>query len=309
MINLPCPYCNKGSFSYSSILLHVNRCKFNDNSISYADIRLKYFDEQLLAEIAQKYINGYSLNELCHQYQIKRGIIELYFKTKSIHIRNVKESTNCTRCIDVRKQSCEQHYGKGITNPSQANEVKQQKANTFMKHYGVDNIRKLPQYYEYVNDICLKRYGKKRISGWTGKTFEERKDIERRRQETRVKNGLYDSMLEERIDEIMTKHNIRHQRCFWAYHHPYDFIFGDHILLEINGDYWHANPKIYKASDIMINGKTAQEIWNYDAQFRDCLIGSQFKIVYLWEYDIIQMSDDEIANWLLEQINENKKNN
>lgn len=77
-----------------------------------------------------------------------------------------------------------------------------------MEHYGVDNIRKSPQYYKYVNDICLKRYGKKRLSGQDGKSFEERKNIERKRQETRVKNGLYDSMLEERIDSIMTKYNI-----------------------------------------------------------------------------------------------------
>ena len=236
-------------------------------------------------------------------------MVELILTTNGITLRTLKESTNCKRCLDARKHSCEQRYGKGITNPSQAKEVKQQKANTFMKHYGVDNIRKSPQYYEYVNDLCLKRYGKKRISGFDGKSIEERNLINKKRQETKVKNGWYDSMLEERIDDIMTKHNIRHQRYFWIYHHPYDFIFGDHILLEVNGDYWHANPKIYKASDIMINGKTAQEIWDYDAKFRDCLDGSQFKLIYLWENDIIQMSDDEIANWLLEQINENKKNN
>lgn len=309
-IKLPCPYCNSGSYSRNRIIQHIQHCKSCDNSRSKAEILLRYIDQSIISFVIAKYQNdGYSINELCKQLKLKRGIVELILTSNGIKLRTIKESTNCKRCLDARRQSCEQHYGKGITNPSQAKEVKQQKANTFMEHYGVDNIRKSPQYYEYVNDICLKRYGKKRISGWTGKSFEERKNIERRRQETRMKNGLYDSMLEERIDSIMTKYNIQHKRCFWAYHHPYDFIFGDHILLEVNGDYWHANPKIYKASDIMINGKTAQEIWDYDAKFRDCLIGSQFKLIYLWENDIIQMSDDEIANWLLEQINENKKNN
>lgn len=306
---LPCPYCKKGEYQYSTIQHHLVHCKCNNNSIPVNDIILNYFDKEILSEIAQKYIEGYSINELCHLYSIKRGIIEKYFNTQSIHIRTIKESTNCIRCLDARKNTCEQHYGKGITNPSQAEEVKQQKANTFMDHYGVDNIRKLPQYYEYVNDICLKRYGVKRISGWIGKSFEERKMIERKKQETRAKNGYYDSMLEERIDEIMNKYNIQHKRCFWLYHHPYDFIFGDHILLEIQGDYWHANPKIYKANDIMINGKTAQDIWNYDKKFSDCLKDSKFKLVYLWENDIIHMSDDDIAQWLQEQINENQKNN
>ena len=115
-------------------------------------------------------------------------------------------------------------------------------------------------------------------------------------------------MLEERIDNIMTQNGIDHKRCFWAFHHPYDFIFGDHILLEVNGDYWHANPKIYKASDIMINGQTAQDIWNRDAKFRNCLTGTKFTIVYLWESDMNEMTDRDIINWIQECIYENQKN-
>ena len=60
------------------------------------------------------------------------------------------------------------------------------------------------------NNVEVKRYGKKRISGFDGKSIEERKLINKKRQETKVKNGLYDSMLEERIDDIMTKYNIKH---------------------------------------------------------------------------------------------------
>lgn len=58
----------------------------------------------------------------------------------------------------------------------------------------------------------------------------------------------------------MKEHNIEYKRPFFLFHHPYDFIFGGDnkkLLLELNGDYWHANPKIYKKDDIFVGGKTA----------------------------------------------------
>lgn len=97
----------------------------------------------------------------------------------------------------------------------------------------------------------LKKYGRLRISGWEGKSDDERAEMNKKRFETKTANGFYDSLLEERIERILKENNIRYRRCFWLYHHPYDFIIGNHILLEVNGDYWHANPKFYKASDIM----------------------------------------------------------
>ena len=31
----------------------------------------------------------------------------------------------------------------------------------------------------------------------------------------------------------------------------YDIAFNNKVLLEINGDFWHANPEQYKATDIL----------------------------------------------------------
>lgn len=45
----------------------------------------------------------------------------------------------------------------------------------------------------------------------------------------------------------------------------YDFrIVGHNILIEVNGDYWHANPQIYKPDDIVyrpFNKKREQLRW------------------------------------------------
>jgi len=46
----------------------------------------------------------------------------------------------------------------------------------------------------------------------------------------------------------------------------YDFKFSN-IILELNGDYFHANPKFYKEDDIIRIRKvdyTAKDIWQSD---------------------------------------------
>lgn len=43
----------------------------------------------------------------------------------------------------------------------------------------------------------------------------------------------------------------------------YDFCYNKKII-EYNGDFWHANPKIYNESDVVHKNKVAKDIWNYD---------------------------------------------
>jgi len=67
-------------------------------------------------------------------------------------------------------------------------------------------------------------------------------------------------------------------RC-WAL----DFFYDDKVI-EFNGDYWHANPKIYTENFInKVSGKSAKEIWARDAQkLTDCqTLG--YKVMIVWE--------------------------
>lgn len=52
----------------------------------------------------------------------------------------------------------------------------------------------------------------------------------------------------------------------------------------------------------MINGKTAQEVWDHDKKFKDCLQNTKFKIIYLWESDMNQMTDNDILIWLKQYL-------
>ena len=65
----------------------------------------------------------------------------------------------------------------------------------------------------------------------------------------------------------------------------YDFVFNDK-LIEINGDYWHCNPKFYDETFYnMSKRKTAKEIWEIDARKKEIAEQNGYKLLVVWEND------------------------
>lgn len=59
------------------------------------------------------------------------------------------------------------------------------------------------------------------------------------------------------------------------------------IIVEVNGDLWHCNPKFWKANDIHPNKKvSAQVIWDRDAKRKSYLESLGYTVYILWEDDI-----------------------
>jgi very-short-patch-repair endonuclease len=60
------------------------------------------------------------------------------------------------------------------------------------------------------------------------------------------------------------------------------------IIIEINGDYIHANPKIFKDSDTIYlpgNKYTAKEKWNKDNSRKEKLEKMGYRVIIIWESD------------------------
>lgn len=74
----------------------------------------------------------------------------------------------------------------------------------------------------------------------------------------------------------------------------YDFCYCNKII-EYNGDYWHANPRIYNESDILTKGKTAKEIWDYDTRKIEFAKNNGYEILIIWDseykYDKLKVID------------------
>ena len=79
------------------------------------------------------------------------------------------------------------------------------------------------------------------------------------------------------------------------------------LIIEFNGDYWHANPKFYKADDIIkYPGNKlikAKEIWERDKVREQILKFNGYKLITVWEDDY-RKDPDLVLNYCLEQIEE-----
>lgn len=64
----------------------------------------------------------------------------------------------------------------------------------------------------------------------------------------------------------------------------------DNYLIELNGDFWHANPKIYAENDIInlpdSDGVLAKSLWEKDAQKLQLAQQNGFTVITLWECDL-----------------------
>ena len=63
----------------------------------------------------------------------------------------------------------------------------------------------------------------------------------------------------------------------------FDFKYKNKII-EYNGDYWHANPSLYKEDEI-IHGKLVKDIWEEDNKKLKLLREYKYEILVIWDMD------------------------
>lgn len=137
--------------------------------------------------------------------------------------------------------------------------------------------------------------GKANTGRFKGKTWDEifgKEVADRRRMENSIsmssKNEILlkekRSSLEEQVLPYLTEYsnNIRIGK------YTVDFINPNtkHII-EINGNYWHCNPKMYSPDFIHLHlNMTASQKWDYDKNRKEELERKGYTITTIWEDDI-----------------------
>lgn len=76
------------------------------------------------------------------------------------------------------------------------------------------------------------------------------------------------------------------------------FIPDNNLIIECNGDYWHASPKRYVETDVIHSGKLAKEFWEYDLKKQLDFTSNGYKYLILWESEIYDKID-----YCVQQIN------
>lgn len=68
----------------------------------------------------------------------------------------------------------------------------------------------------------------------------------------------------------------------------YDFVLSSKkVVVEYNGDFYHANPSKYSESDVVYAGKTAKSIWEYDKRKLDLIESMGFTTIVIWESEYL----------------------
>lgn len=230
----------------------------------------------------------------------------------------------------------------GVPNISQSEIIKQKKRETFIEHYGVDNIWKSKEYYETLHLLMLEKYGSKsvpnlhgnanpfgwknlskekkevrenkRIKGffkwWESLTDEQKTEVIQKRTKKLVVS--YNSSLESKIMMGLNNLTLKFKHQFWVDRKSFDFfLWGTKILIEVNGNFWHANPLIYKANDMLRFGKieiNAESIWKKDEEKRLIAEKYGYTVLYIWESEIKGKTQPEIMKLISDKIYENKIN-
>lgn len=291
-----CNYCQKEKKSHT-------HCKRISEELEKLDSgRIRYL-----------YESGYSAHHIAEELGIKKTQIYRILDNLSIPRRSLRDSANQKsrkekiESTNLKKYGFKHNFSKnhksriewenrllneeGITNVGQREEVKNKIKNSIQNRYGTHYMN-LPEVQEKWRETCMEKYGSchpmknpdikeklfnilyERYGGWW--------------------NNSQFSKLHKDICKILDDNNISHtielklrdnDRLYF-----YDILIsGSNKIIEVNGDYWHANPSIYKKDDIINYPRGnfyAKDIWKSDEIKLDSARNKGYQFLILWEKDI-----------------------
>lgn len=152
-------------------------------------------------------------------------------------------------------------------------------------------------------DKCILRYGqeegervfKARQDKWLNTLNSKPAEELARIQKAKMCKGYTISKTEMRVLNELTSHGLVDEHQFvlrneqGRRHYIYDIRVGNH-LIEVNGDYWHANPRRYNAGDkIKFRGRgyvCVEDIWTRDIAKTNYAEDAGYTVHAVWESDI-----------------------
>lgn len=293
-------------------------------------VRSIYGDD--LDDYVESYINGDYTSNYLNTINIR---IDKYLSLLGVR-RDHKDELKTKSYIDRHRNSCMDSMG--VDNPSKCGDVKRLKQSTFESNFGVKHAFEIPRtleatkigYSEYISDENIvaargeslrltcghlqpgttnpsqfnyvrKGNIEKHKARWSVISYDERLALTEKARAA-IK---YDSALEVRVRDSLDRIGVNYTKHIFLYGYNFDIkISGHRILIEVQGDYWHANPKIYKSNDIMFGGKLASQLWDKDKRKYEIVSKQGWILLYLWENDLDIMNDVDIDNLLMGLLNE-----
>jgi G:T-mismatch repair DNA endonuclease (very short patch repair protein) len=286
-----CRYCHvennyKNKYTVSS---HISRCqdwkKWKRENLSEEFLIKRYVNEEAsLPEIAEE-LGLVSVTAVYNQ-----------LKKFKIKIRTVKEA-----CPNSKKKAEKTNlirYGArhnlspghpvrvaydakilaeyGAINTFQLESIKNKIKESLLEKYGYEYTCQIPYVKEKVKKTMMERYG-------TNCPLDL---VRSKNTYTKIHQKVF-NWLKEGGYNVDVELNVKDENGKYYY---FDVYFNDNKkLIEVNGDFYHGNPRFYSKNDtIKIYGvvKTAEELWNKDFEKTKFAEKLGYSVLSVWEYDI-----------------------
>lgn len=284
-----CPFCKKQNQRH-----HYLSCKDKPDNLSIIELKYEYikYNFNYLTDINNLYdeyvTNRKSLTELNNKFGIDFKSIGFLLDYFNIKKRNIKDSSDIM--LKHSKDTFNKKYG--VSNPWEKNAIGY---NTRIKNlnekYNINNVFQRQDVIEKIkisNDITGHKKRKetmKKLYGYESpfqvETIHRKALLNSGKRITKLNKIIYDALDKNNIDYIKEYCIKENDRKYF-----YDVKIGN-ILIEINGDYWHANPNKYNIDWVNTNRKQmAKEIWDNDLIKKEVAIKHGYTFVTIWENEI-----------------------
>jgi len=100
----------------------------------------------------------------------------------------------------------------------------------------------------------------------------------------------------------VSRDSIKFDNGKWAL--PDTILVNKNIIIEYNGDFWHANPSNYLATETIHDGILAQEIWERDELRANALFHEGYFVIVLWEKEYKENKELAFKNllWKIDEL-------
>lgn len=291
-----CPIC--GAQIKRGNWHHIKEC---------IDTYVKSLPPEKISDLKHLYKDeGYSMVEMSDYLGFKYNITEKILKRLGLERRSIKDATKQQRCRNKYKQTCLERFGyehnfcknspsrkiwekrlfdeEGIVNVFQRDSVKKKIIETLIKNYG-ENFKEVINSKSHIIYTYIKQ-------GFSEKEAEAKYQDLSQKRISYILNGDFISSLSYQFEKYLQEFNIQYEMEFKITsefgNRYYDFKI-DNYLIELNGDFWHANPKKYVADDLLPMPKNkikASDIWERDALKRKIAQDNGYTFITLWECDL-----------------------
>lgn len=157
----------------------------------------------------------------------------------------------------------------------------------------------------FTKEKLIKKYGEvkglkkwsERQEKWKSKVFNDKQWL----------GGGISKVSNELFDKVIESANLNIKDCLYGIknekfisnkdlHYKYDFTYlPTKKIIEFHGDYWHCNPKLYKANyQHKIKNMIAQQIWDYDKEKIDLAKQNGYDVLVIWENNYRKNPDEQL---------------